>query len=200
MVSCKIFSTESRKYQVVSGKTFHLLSSLVHNAFNVANFFEWVIQKLYKDQFHIFSFFKQQLGLISISSLLISNLSLFCLTVDHNVSMIECANQKDERNYDGLGGMNHVSYSFLSSNLNLHKFYDPIDLWMEEVCNNQSHPWHYFILYCLDLSVNFKQQVIMVSIFIYITYKPSLICCIINCKEISMDSFSKWLHWIYDFT
>ena len=59
--------------------------------------------------------------------------------------MIEYADQKDEGKNDGLGGMNYVSYSFLLSNLNLHKFYDPIDLWMEEVYNNQSHPWHDFI-------------------------------------------------------
>ena len=125
---------------MVNGKIFHLFSSLVHNDFIFANFFDWVIEKLYKDQFHIFSFFKQQMGLISISGLMISNLSLCCFTIDNDVSMIECANQKDEGNNDGLGGMNHVSYSFLSSNLNLHRFYDPIDLWMEEVCNNQSHP------------------------------------------------------------
>ena len=112
------------------------------------------------------------------------------------MSTIECANQKDEGNNDGLGGMNHVSYSFLSSNLNLHKFYDPIDLWVEEVCNNQSHPWHDFISLYPYLSLIFKQQVIMASIFIHITYKPSLTCCIINCKESSIDSFSKWLHWI----
>ena len=80
------------------------------------------------------------MGLISIFSLLISNLSPFCFTIDHNVNMIECANQKDEANNDSLGGMNHVSYSFLSSNLNLHKFYDPVDLWVEEVCNSQPHP------------------------------------------------------------
>ena len=71
-----------------------------------------MIEKLYKDQFHIFSFFKEQMGLISISGLLIYNLSLFCFTIDYNVSMIECANQKDEGNNDGLGGMNHVSYFF----------------------------------------------------------------------------------------
>ena len=89
-ITCEIFGTESRKCQVANDKTFHLLSSLVHNAFNFANFFDWVIEKLYKDQFHFFSFFKQQMGLISISSLLISNLSLFCFTIDHNVSMIVC--------------------------------------------------------------------------------------------------------------
>ena len=139
------FSVQSRKCQVVNGKTFHLLLSLVHNAFNFANFIDWVNEKFYKDQFHIFSFFKQQMGLISISGLMISKLSLFCFIVDHNVSMIEYANRKDEGNHDGLGWMNYISYSFLSSNLNLHKFYDPIDLWMEELYNNQSHPWHDFI-------------------------------------------------------
>ena len=59
MVSCEIFGTKSRKCQVVNDKTFHLLSSLVYNAFNFANFFDWVNEKLYKDQFHIFSIFKQ---------------------------------------------------------------------------------------------------------------------------------------------
>ena len=56
---------------------------------------------------------------------------------------------------------------------------------------------HYFIP---DLSLNFQQKVTMVSTFIYITFKPSLTCCIINYKESSIDLFSKWLHWIYDFT
>ena len=118
--------------------------------------------------------------LISISDLKISNLFLFCFIIDHNVRMIEYVDQKDEEKNDGLGRMNYVSYSFLSSNLNLHKFYDPIDLWMEEVCNNQSHPWHDFISLYPYLSLIFKQQVIMASISIHITYKPSLICCIIN--------------------
>ena len=140
------------------------------------------------------------MGLISISGLLISNLSLFCFTIDHNVSMIKCDNHKNEENNDGLGGMNHVSYSFLSSNLNLHKFYDPIDLWMEEVYNNQSHPWHDFISLYPYLSLIFKQEVTIASIFIHITYNLSLTCCIISCKESSIDWFSKWLHWIYDFT
>ena len=123
------------------------------------------------------------MGLISISGLKISNLSIFCFTIDHDMSMIECANQKEEGRNDGLGGVNHVSYSFISSNLNLHKFYDPIDLWVEEVCNNQSHPCHDFISFHPCLSLIFKQQVIMASIFIRIAHKPSLIYCIINCKK-----------------
>ena len=127
----------------------------MHNDFNFANLFDWVNEKLYKDQFHIFSFYKQ-MGLISISGFLVSNLSPVCFIVDHNVSMIDSANQKDEGKNDGLGGMNYVSYSFLSSNLNLHKFYDPIDLWMEEVYNNQSYPWHDFISLHPCLSLIFK--------------------------------------------
>ena len=92
--------------------------------------------------------------------------------------MIECANPKFEGNNDGLGGMNHVAYSFLSTNLNLHNFYDPINIWMEEVFHNQYHPWHDFI--SLYPSLIFKKQVIMASICIHITYKPYLACCIIN--------------------
>ena len=107
---------------MVNGKTFYLLSSLAHNVVNFANnFFDWVNENIYKDQFHIFSFYKQQMGLISISGLMISNSYLFCFIIDHNMSMIEYADQKYEGNNDGLGGVNHVSYSFLSSNLNLHK-------------------------------------------------------------------------------
>ena len=138
--------------------------------------------------------------LILISGLLISNLSLFCFTIDHDVGMIECANQKEEGKNDDLGGMNDLAYSIISSNLNLHKFYDPINLWMEEVCNNQSHPWHDFISPYPYFSLIFKQQVKMASIFIHITSKPSLTCCIMNCKERQIDPFSRWLHWIYDFT
>ena len=98
-----------------------------------------------------------------------------------------CANQKEEGNNDGLGGMNHVSYSFISTNRNLHTFYDPISILMDEFLEIQSHPWHDFISFDPYPSLIFKQQVTMASIFIYITYKPSLICCIINCNESSID-------------
>ena len=78
-------------------------------------------------------------------------------------------------------------------------FNDPIGILMDEFLESQFQPCHDFIPHCLDLSLNFK-QVRMNSIFNYITFKPSLACWVINCKESSMDSFSKWLHWIYDFT
>ena len=88
----------------------------------------------------------------------------------------------------------------LPSILNLHNFYDPIGLWMEELCNRQSHPWHDFVSPNPCLSLIFKQQIRMASIFIHITSKPSLTCCIIYCKERQIDPLSEWLHWIYDFT
>ena len=88
--------------------------------------FDWVIENLYKYQVHIFSIFKQQMWLMSISGLLISNLSPFCFTIDHNVSMIECTSQKDARNNDIFIGLNLVIDS-PPSILNLHSFYDAID-------------------------------------------------------------------------
>ena len=71
---------------------------------------------------------------------------------------------------------------------------------MDEFLEIQSHPWHDFISLNPYLSLIFKQQVIMASIFIYITFKPPLASWVINGKESSIDLFSKWLHWIYDFT
>ena len=151
---------------------------------------------LYKNKFHILSIFKKQMGLISISGLLISNLSLVCFTIDHNVSMIECTSQKDAGNNDIFRCLNLVIYS-LPSILNLQSFYDPIDAWMEEVCKSQSQPCHGLISH---ISSIFKQKVRMVLLFIHITSKPSLTCCNINRKERQIGILSRWLPWIYDFT
>ena len=87
--------------------------------------------------------------------------------------------------------------SYIVSFHRLHTSYDPVSIWMDEFLESQFHPWHDFIP---DLSLNFKQQVRMVSIFIYIASKLSLACWVINCKERTINHFSKWLHWIYHFT
>ena len=58
---------------------------------------------------------------------------------------------------------------------------------MDGVLKSQFQPWHDFIPHCPDLSLKFKQQVRMVSIFIYITSKPSLACWVINGKEKTID-------------
>ena len=111
--------------------------------------------------------------------------------------IIDSPSRVEKKTKNCLKWLNHESYCLLPSRANLHIFYDSISIWMDEVLKSQLHPWHDFIP---DLSLNFKQEVRMVSILIYIAYNLSLTCCIINCKESSIHLFSKWLHWIYDFT
>ena len=55
---------------------------------------------------------------------------------------------------------------------------------MDEVLKSQFQHWHDFFPY---LSLNFKQQVRMVSILIYIGSKPYLACWVINYKERTID-------------
>ena len=156
------------------------------------------MKKVYKDQFHLFSIFKQQMGLISFTVSLHYNLSPFDSPISSGVNRIEIPSWVEEKKNNYLEWLSHESYCLLPSRKNLHTFYDPISILIDEFLESQSHPWHDFI--SLYLSLTFKQQVIMASIFIHITYKPSLTCCIIKYKESSIDSFSKWLQWIYDFT
>ena len=129
------------------------------------------------------------MGLISFTVPLHYNLSPF--------DSLECPSRVEEKTKNCLEWLNHESFCLLPSRVCLHTSYDPVSVWMDEFLESQFQPWHDFIR---NLSLNFKQQVRMVSIFIYITFKPSLACWVINCEESSMDSFSKWLHWIYDFT
>ena len=136
------------------------------------------------------------MGLISVTVSLHYNLSPFDSS---GVNRIECPNKVEEKTKNCLEWPSHESYCLHPSRTNLHTFYDPINILMDEFLEIQSHPWHDFISLDPYLFLIFK-QVIMASIFIYITYKPSLTCCIINYKESSIDLFGKWLTWIYDFT
>ena len=115
------------------------------------------------------------------------------------MNRIECPSRVEEETKNCLEWPSHESHCLLPSRANLHTFYDPISILMDEFLESQFQPWHDFISHCPDLSLNFK-QVKMVSIFMYITLRPSLAFWVINYKESSIDSFSKWLHWIYDFT
>ena len=72
--------------------------------------------------------------------------------------MIECTSQQNVGNNDILIGLNHMIFS-LPSILNLQSFYDPIDVWMEEVFESQSRPWHGLISQYSYPSLFFKQQV-----------------------------------------
>ena len=140
------------------------------------------------------------MGLVSFTVSLHYNLSSFDSPISSRVNRIKCPNRVEEKTKHCLEWPSHESYCLLPSRTNLHTFYDPISSLIDEFLESKSHPWHDFISLYPYLSSIFKQQVIMASIFIHITYKPSSTCCIIKCKEISIDLFSRWLHWIYDFT
>ena len=136
------------------------------------------------------------MGLILFLVSLHYNLSPFGSSIFPGVNITECPSRVEEKTKNCLKWLNHGSYCLLPSRTSSLSFYAPISILMDEVLRSQFQPWHDFIP---DLSLNFK-QVRMVSIFIYITFKPSLACWVINCKERSMDLFNRWLHWIYDFT
>ena len=172
----------------------------MNNIFQFINISYGWLEKVYKDQFHLLSIFKQQMGLISFTVSLDYNLSPFYSPIYSRVNRIECPSKVEGKTKNRLEWLNHGSYCLLPSRTNLHTFYDPIGILMDEFIKSQFQPWHDFIPYCPDISLNFKQQVRMVSIFIFITLKPSLACWIIYYKGSSIDSFSKWLHWIHDFT
>ena len=112
------------------------------------------------------------------------------------MNKIECPSRVEPKTKNCLEWLNHESYCLLPSRTNSHTFYDPIGIMMDEFLESQFQPCHDFIPHCPDLSLNFKQQVRMVSILIYVTFKPSLARWVINYKESSIDSFRKWLHWI----
>ena len=154
-------------------------------------------KKVYKNQFHFFSILEQQEGLISILVLSHYNVSPSGFSIFPGVNRIECPTHVEERTKNCLVKLNHKSYCLFPSKVNSPYFYDPISALIDGVCKNQFQPWHDFIPH---LSLNIKQHVRMVTIFIHFSYEPSLTCYIINYKESSIDLFSKWLHWIYDFT
>ena len=110
----------------------------MNNIFQFINQSYGWLDKVYKDQFHLFSIFEQQIGLIPISISLHCNLSPFGFFI--GVNNIECPIWEEKETKNCLEGLSHVLYCLLPSILNLHNFYDPIGLWMEEVCNSQSHP------------------------------------------------------------
>ena len=131
------------------------------------------------------------MGLISF--LVSSHYNLFPLGffVFPGFNIIECLSPGEEKTNNYLEWLNHESYCILPSRTNLHTFYDPIGILMDEFLESLFYPWHDFISYYPDLYLNFKLQVRMVSIFIYITLKPSPACWVIYCKGSSIDSFNK---------
>ena len=198
MTNAQWLSQESKHGHIIGENALHFLSRscVMINIFQLINLSSGWLEKVYKDQFHLFSIFKQQMGLILFSVSLHYNLSPFDSSIFLGVNIIECLSRVEEKTKNCLKWLNHESYCLLPSRTSSHSFYDPIGILMDEVLKSQFQPWHDFIP---DLSLNFK-QVRMVSILIYVASKPSLACWVINCKERTIDHFSKWLHWIYHFT
>ena len=137
------------------------------------------LEKVYKDQIHLFSIFKQQMGLISFTVSFHYNLFPSDSPISSSVNRIECPSKVEEKTKNSLEWLNHESYCLLPSSTSSHTFYDPISILMDECLKSQFQPWHDVIP---DLSLNFKQLVRMVSILMYIASKPSLACWVINCK------------------
>ena len=117
------------------------------------------MKKLYKDQFHLFSIFEQQMGLISISISLQYNLSPSGSSTFLGVNRIECFSWEEEKTKNCLEWINHESYCSLPSRTNSHYFYDPISILMDEFCNKHFRPRHDFISHFPNLVENFKYQV-----------------------------------------
>ena len=123
------------------------------------------------------------MGLISFTVSLYYNLSPFDSPISSRVNRIECPSKVEEKTKNCLEWLNHESYCLLPSRTSLHTFFDPISILMDEFLESQFQPCHDFIPHCPDLSLNFKQQVRMVSILICVAYKPSVACWVISCKE-----------------
>ena len=165
--------------------------------FQFVNLYYGWLEKVYKINF-IFSPFLNNKWAWSHSQVSLHyNLSPFDFPISLGENRIECPSKVEEKTKNCLEWLNHESYCLLPSSTNSHTFYDPISILMDKFLKSQFQPWHDVIP---DLSLNFKQQVRMVSILIYIASKPSMACRVINCKERTIDHFSKWLHWIYHFT
>ena len=194
-VTFEIFSQEFEHGHIIGKNVLHFpsRSSVMNNIFQFINLSYGWLEKVYKDQFHLFSIFKQQMGLISFIVSFHYNFSPFDSL---GVNRFECPIRVEEKTKNYLEWLNLESYCLLPLSTNSHTFCDPIRILMDEFLKSKFQPRHDVIL---DLSLNFKQQVRTVSILIYIASKPSLVCWVINCKERTIDHFSKWLHWIYHF-
>ena len=135
---------------------------------------------IYIDQFHLFSIFEQQMGVISILISLKYNVSPFGFSTFPRVNRIECRSWEEEKTKNCLEWLNYEPYCIFPSRTNSCHFYDPIGVFMNEVCKNQFQTWYDLIPH---LSLNIKQHVRMVTIFIHISSKPSLTCYIITAKK-----------------
>ena len=139
VVTFKILNQEFKHYHVIGEKALHVSSqsSVMNKFFQLVNLYYGWMKKVYKDQFHLFSIFKQQMGLISFTVSLHYNLSPFDSL---GVNRFECPSMVEEKTKNCLEWLSHESYRLPPSRTNLHTFYDPISILMDEFLEIQSHP------------------------------------------------------------
>ena len=208
--SSQIFALEffNRKYMhdyIIGEKALHFpfQSSWNNNACcQIINHFWW-LEKVFKDQFHLFSIFEHQVGLVLIFRLLSLDLSPlgFYLIISPKEKQIEYVREVNEEVNLCENESNHMSYVFppFIPEFNLHKFYDPISSLMEDVCIRQSSPWHDFIwLHSNPSSISEQAKKIVLSNSVI--FNPILTCFINKNQRRIINLFDEWLHWIYDFT
>ena len=130
----EIFSQEFEHGHIIGENTLHFpsWSSVMSNIFQFINLSYGWLEKVCKDQFHLFSIFKQQMGLISFTVSLHHNLSPFDSPISSRVNRIECPSMVEEKTKNCLECLNHESYCLLPSRTNSHTFYDPISILMDE--------------------------------------------------------------------
>ena len=79
VVTFEISNQDFKHYHKIGEKVLHVSSqsSVMNNFFQFINLYYGWLEKVYRDQFHLFSNFKQQMGLISFIVSLHYNLSPF---------------------------------------------------------------------------------------------------------------------------
>ena len=110
-VTFEIFSQESEHGHIIGENVLHIFSqsSLMNNMFQFLNLSYGRLEKVYKDQFHLFSIFKQQMGLISFRVSLHYNLSPYDFSIFPGVNIIECPSRVEEKTKNCLKWLNHES-------------------------------------------------------------------------------------------
>ena len=121
VVTFEILNQEFKHYHVIGEKALHVSSqsSIMNNFFQFVNLYYGWLEKLYKDQFHLFSIFKQQMGLISFTVSLYYNFSPFDSL---GVNRFECPSRVEEKTKNCLEWPSHESYCLPPSRTNLHTF------------------------------------------------------------------------------
>ena len=95
----EMFSQESKHDHTIGENTLHFpsWSSVMSNIVQFINLYYGWLGKVYKDQFHIFSIFKKQMGLISLLVSLHYNLSPLDSSIFLGVNIIECPSRVEKK-------------------------------------------------------------------------------------------------------